>query len=230
MNDYTKLMRRIFYILFLIFHLPFNILFSQESSLTFMHEVSAIATRNATGGLAYDDIEGSPHYSDEFVKGIVYLKNGTTASLPLRYDLFQDEIECKRDNKNYWIIKSDVLYIQYGEEMLFPEPYSEKPGKSTYFFAKEKGKYALYIRKKVSFHPKAPSKGYSESLPDRFERDRDEFYLKQSDMQAVEILNKKTLLGILSENEPALEYIKKSKIKAGKEEDLVELVKFLNNQ
>ena len=186
--------------------------------------------RNAADGLTYDNIEGSPHYSDGFVKSTVYLKNGSTGSMPLRYDLFQDEIEFKRDEKIIWLTKKDVLYIQYGEEMLFPEPFSEDPGKSTYFFAKESGEYALYIRKKVSFHPKTPAKGYYESLPDRFERDRDEFYIKQEGKTAIEIINKKTLLGILSENEPALEYIKKSKIKAGKEEDLIELVRFLNNQ
>ena len=226
----TWLMNRIYYIVFIISLLPFNFLFSQETSSEFMLEVNAIAARNAAGGLTYDNIEGSPHYFDEFVKSTVHLKDGRTTSLLLRYDLFLDEIEFKRDEKIFWLGKKDVLNVEYGKEMLYPEPFSETPGKLTYFFAKERGKYALYIRKKVSFHPKAPSKGYTESLPDRFERDRDEFYLKQLDMPALEIINKKTLIGILSENEPALEYIKKSKIKASKEKDLIELVKFLNNQ
>jgi hypothetical protein len=223
-------MKRIFYIPFVILLLPCNFLFSQDTPDKFMLEVSVIAARDAAGGLTYDNIEGNPHYSDAFIESIVYMKDGRTASLPLRYDLFQDEIEFKRENKNYWIFKNDVLYIQYGKELLFPEPFSKTPGKSTYFFAKERGKYALFIRKKVSFHPKTPSQGYSESLPDRFERDNDEFYLKQSDMPAIEIINKKTLLEMLSDNAAALDYIKKSKIKANKEEDLIELVRFLNNQ
>jgi hypothetical protein len=223
-------MKKIFYIIFLIFPLTFNLLFSQDATNKLILDVSILAARNAAGGLTYDNIEGSPHYSDGFVKSIVYLKDGRTASLPLRYDLFQDEIEFKRDEKIFWLFKKDVLYIQYGKDTLFPEPFSDDPGKSTYFFAQEKGKYALYIRKKVSFQPEAPSKGYSESLPDRFERDRDEYYLKQEGMPALEIINKKTLLGILGENEPALDYIKKSKIKASKEEDLLKLIIFLNNQ
>jgi len=223
-------MKRIFYILYFIFLLPCSFLFSQDAPGKLMLDVSILAARNAAGGLTYDNIEGSPHYSDGFVESIVYLKDGRTASLPLRYDLFQDEIEFMREKKILWLNKKDVLYIQYGKDTLYSEPFSEDPGKTTYFFAQENGEYALYIRRKVSFHPEVPPKGYAESIPDRFERDHDEYYLKREGMTALEIRNKKALLGMLSENEAALDYIKKSKIKANKGEDLLKLIKFLNDQ
>jgi hypothetical protein len=224
------LMKRIFYIPLIVFLLPDNMLFSQDATGKLLLDVSILAARNAAGGLTYDDIEGSPHYSDGFTQSIVYLKDGNAGSMPLRYDLFQDEIEFRRDEKIFWLIKKDVLYIQYGKDTLFPEPLSEDPHKLTYFFAREKGEYSLYIRKKVSFHPKVPPKGYTEPIPDRFERDQDAYYLKKQGMQALEIRNKKTLLEMLSDNAAALDYIKKSKIKANKEEDLLALIKFLNDQ
>jgi len=223
-------MKKICQLTFVIFLLPCSMLFSQDAPGKFLLDVSILAARNAAGGLTYDNIEGSPHYSDGFVKSTVYLKDGNTASLPLRYDLFQDEIEFKRDEKIFWLIKKDVLFIQYGKDTLFPEPYVEAPGRLTYFFGRERGKYTLYIRRRVNFYPKEPSRGYAESIPDRFERDQDVYYFKQDGMPVQEIRNKKTLLGILSENGPALDYVKKSKIKASKEEDLLKLIKFLNDQ
>ncbi|MFC2116272.1 hypothetical protein ACFLTU_07335 [Bacteroidota bacterium] len=223
-------MKRIIHILVIIFSVQVNVMFSQDNLGRLMLEVNILAARNSVGGLSYDRIEGSPHYSDGFVNGTVYLKDGNTASLPLRYDLFQDEIEFIRDHTTYWIIKKDVLYIQYGKEILIPEPSSKDPGKSTYFFAQEKGKYRLYIRKKVSFYPEEPAQGYAEPVLNRFELEPEVYYLKQENMPAIEIRNKKALSEILSENEPALNFIKKSKIKVTKAEDLVELVKFLNTQ
>ena len=223
-------MKKIFYILFIIVQLQINLLFSQDTPMRVINEFHILAARNAVGGLSYDDIKGSPYYSNEFVNGTVYLKDGKSVSLPLRYDLLRDEIEFKRDQKIFWIIKKDVLYIQYGKEMLFPEALPIDPGKSIYFFSLGKEKYSLYIRKKISFYPKEPVKAYAENVPDRFERERDVYYLKQENMPAIEIKSKKVLSEILSENEPALDFIKKSKIKANKVEDLLELVKFLNNQ
>ena len=223
-------MKKIFYILFIIGQLQINLLFSQDTPMRVINEFNILAARNAVGGLSYDNIKGSPYYSNEFVNGTVYLKDGKSGSLPLRYDLLQDEIEFKRGQKIFWIIKKDVLYIQYGKEILLPGALPEDPGKSIYFFCLEKEKYSLYIRKKISFHPREPAKAYAEDVPDRFERDRDVYYLKQEDMPAIEIKSKKVLSGILSENEPALDFIKKSKIKANKPEDLMELVRFLNNQ
>ncbi|MCK4921725.1 MAG: hypothetical protein KAS71_11810 [Bacteroidales bacterium] len=223
-------MKRVFYLLVLISPFQSAFLFSQSAISELMNEVRIIEARNSVGGLSYDNIKGSPHYSDAFVNSTVILKNGKSASLPLRYNLFQDEIEFKRDEKILWLIKNRVLSIQYGKEMILLDSFSEAPDKLTYFFVQEEGKYSLYIRKKVSFNPKVPPKGYTDPLPDRFEREQDDYYLKQEDMPLREIKNKKALSEILSENEPALGFIKKSKIKANKVEDLLELVRFLNDQ
>lgn len=218
----------VFCILTLIIPFKSGFIFAQNAPSELMREVRTLAIRNAVGELGYNDIEGNPHYSDEFLDGTVFLKNGNSYTLPLRYDLFQDEIEFKKDEKVFWLLKSDVLYIKYGEEIIVPESSSEESEKSTYFFEEEKGKYSLYIRKKVSFSPKVPPKGYADAIPDRFVRDVDEYYLKQEGKPALEIRNKKVLSEILSENKPALDFIKKSRTKANKLEDLRELVKFLN--
>lgn len=223
-------MKKVLVILALVFPLAGFSLFSQRSAVELMREVSVLKARNAVGSLGYAAIEGSPYYTDGFIEGTVYLKNGKTAALPFRYDLFQDEIEFRQEGQVLWLNKTDVLYLQYGKELILPESLSEAPGKTAYVFAQEKGKYSLYTRKKVNFAPKEPAQGYAEPVPDRFERDQDRYYLKEENMPAMEIKNKKGLLAILEGNKEALAFVKKSKIKANRGEDLVELVRFLNAQ
>ena len=222
-------MKRIIFLLFAALPLQFYSLHAQDPPRLLL-DVGILAARNATLGLTYDQIKGSPHYSDAFLNSRVYLKDSNSASLPLRYDLYQDQIEFKKYEQTLWLTKSFIAYIQYGDEFIVPEPDSEQEGKLTFFFVKGKGKYSLYIRRKVSFHPEEPPKAYADPIPNRFERDNDEYYLKMEGELPVRIGNKKALLTLLSENEPALDFIKKSKIKAGKEDDLVLLVKFLNDQ
>jgi hypothetical protein len=142
------------YIIFAVSLFSGNDLFSQRGVVDVMREVNLVAARNSIGGLSYEDIEGSPYYTDEFIDGTIYLKNGNSATLPLRYNLLQDEIEFHRDKQILWITKSAVIHVQYGQELLIPESFSENPGKTTYFFAHEKGKYDLYIRKQVNFSPR----------------------------------------------------------------------------
>jgi len=64
-----------------------------------INQVRTLQTRNASD-LHYEDIEGSPYYSKDFINSTVYLKNGNYSSQPLRYDMFQDEMEFNKEAKN----------------------------------------------------------------------------------------------------------------------------------
>ncbi len=223
-------MMRFIYILCLFLTYQASPMHSQDAASRLIREVNTMAARNAIGGLTYGDISGSPYYTGGFVNSMVYLKNGDSATLPLRYDLYQDEIEFIRDSKIFWIIKNDISSIQYGSDRIIPEPLPDDKGKSGYFFVPESGHWSLYIRKKTEFSPYVPPQAYTEAIPNRFELLPDEYYLKQEGMPLREIRSKKVLTEILSGNQPALDFIKRSKIRPNNAQDLTELVRFMNNQ
>jgi hypothetical protein len=206
-----------------------SLMHSLNTAGQLIREVNLVLDRNTIVSLSYNDISGSPYLSPGFINSTVYLKNGDTVAVPLRYDLYQDELEFKRNAQILWIVKNDVLSIRYGGETLIPEPFPEDTGESAYFFSPETGHYSLYIRKKVDFSPYVPPKPFTDAVPDRFVPLPDEYYLKQEGAPARKIKNKKVLTEILSENQSALDYIKKSKIRVNDPEDLLELVRFLNN-
>jgi hypothetical protein len=114
--------RRICLLLSVIFLVPLNQAISQEGLRDLAEEVSIIAHRNALGGLTYERIEGSPYYTEDFIDGEVHLRNGNSASLPLRYDIFQDEIEFKSENQILWLKKQNIEYLTLGDEKLVLEP------------------------------------------------------------------------------------------------------------
>lgn len=224
-------MERLFFILFILAPIQVNILFGQfDSENSFLRDNEIVAARRGSPKIDYDRIAGSPYYSDGFVNSILSLLNGDSALLPLRYDLFQDEIEFKKDDKIYWLYKKDIKTIIYENEVLVVSAVNEDTSKLGYFFLENPGKYALYVKKSVAYKPYTPPKPYGDPVPERFEKVADVFYLKKEDMPALSFRTKKALSGILIDNKAALDYIKNEKIKVDDPDDLQKLFNFLNRQ
>lgn len=202
----------------------------QDNPSEVFNSWKTLMARQLSNTLIYKDIAGSPYYKNEFINGTVYLIDGKSASVPLRYDIFQDEMEFRKGDSILWVPKDKVKFIRYGSDMLFAGMTYEDTTRLGYFFITDAGNYTLYIKKRVEFYPELPAKAYADKVPERFEREKDVFFLKIKGKPAQRIKNKKTLLAILDDNQDAKTYIRKEKIKTDKAEDLHKLVTFLNNQ
>lgn len=222
-------MKKIFLLLFLFLPYLYTELFSQNSNGGLINQVRVLATREASFTLNYKNVDGSPYYTPEFIKGTVYLNDGNFATLPLRYDIFQDEMEFRKDDKILWLLKKDIKFIRHGSDMVIVTHAVSDTSKLGYFFLKETGKYKIMKKIRVVFYPLVPPKGYSETIPDRFKREEDEFYLQFEGLPAQRLKNNKDLSTIFIDNKPALDFIKKEKIKVNNFESLQKLVNFLNN-
>jgi len=192
-----------------------------------INQVRTLQTRNISN-LRYDDIDGSPYYSKDFINSTIYLKNGNYSNQPLRYDMFQEEMEFNKDGEKMWLIRKDIKYITYGSEMVFVSSADADTNKLGYYFLKDEGRYLLFYKKSVLFEPAVTSKGYSDPIPDRFKPDNDIIYIRYQGNPAVRIRTKKDLLEYFSENQSALDFIQKEKIKADKIDDMHKLISFLN--
>jgi hypothetical protein len=223
-------MKRLFIILCILVPIQVNQVFSQYEPNSFLRQNELDAARRTFPKLVYEKVSGSPYYSGGFVNSILILTDGDSTTLPLRYDMFQDEIEFKKDDKILWLIKKDIKYIIYGDEMVVVSTVPDDTSKLGFFFAPSIGKYSLYVKRSVAYRPFVPPKPYGEAIPEHFEDLNDEFYLKTDDMPARVFRTKKVLLGILNDNKAALDFIKKEKIKVDDPEDLQKLFNFLNSQ
>jgi hypothetical protein len=194
-----------------------------------INQVKTLESRNITNR-RYDEIDGSPFYKDKFTESVVYLKDGNYANLPIRLDLFQDQMEFIKENRIQWLLKSDIRYIRYGTDMVFVSSAAGDTSNLSYYFLKDDGKIMLFYQKVVKYQPMVDPKGYAASIPERFVPDKDLIYLKKEKMPARKILTRKDLKSFFSDDKSALEFIKNKKVKPDDIEDLHQLVSFLNNK
>lgn len=192
-------------------------------------QVKVLEVRNATSK-TYSEIEGSPYYTDKFVNSTVYLKDGNYASIPVRYDIYQDQMEFMKNDAILWITRKDVKYVRYGNEMIFVSSPDGDSTKLGYFFLRDDGKILLFYKKSVIHEPMVPPKGYSESVHERFVPWKDLIYIKIGDAPAKKIVTRKDLTSAFAGNSAALEYIKANRIKPDNIEDIHKLVSFLNSK
>ena len=204
--------------------------FSQLSNPNVINRANEIATREAKFTLNYNDVNGSPYYTSDFVKSVAYLKDGNFASIPLRYDIFRDEIEFMNGNKISWLKKNDVKFVRYGSEMMILTHAVTDTSQLGYFFLNSTGNYKLLTKRIVEYNPEVPAKGYSETVPANFKRQRDEFYIQLEGKPALKVKTNKDLNAIFANNQLALDYIKKEKIKVSKSQSIQNLIDYLNKK
>jgi hypothetical protein len=223
-------MKQFLLIIFLIISADFHQLFSQFTGAELYNNWRTLALRDANFMMNYELIQGSPYYSKDFVNSIVYLRNGQYAKVPVRYDIFQDEVEFMQENKIQWLNKKEVRNLIHGSDMIIVSMENEDTSKLGYFFLLGTGSYSLYVKKRIGYYPSVAPQGYAKGTPERFEPERDEFYLKAKGLPAKKFNSKRSLLAILSNNGEAQAFIKKEKIQTDNIEDLKKLLTFLNSK
>lgn len=221
-------MKKLFILPVLILTFQFNVFSQMVQQSAFTDDWELAAARSSNLKLNYENIEGSPYYSARPVDCVVTLIDGSIMNLPLRYDLFLDAIELKKDNQVLWISKKDIRSIEYGNELIAVSPLPEDTGKLAYFFVHNPGKYSLYVKKSVAYNPYVPARPYADPIPAKFVDKKDEYYLKPEGKDLVRLSSKKDLAMIFSDNKSALDFIKKEKISHNKQEDLQKLLDFVN--
>lgn len=194
-----------------------------------INQVKTLETRNL-GDKSYDDIEGTPYYSKDFIKSTIFFRDGNYSNQPLRYDMFRDEMEFNKDGIILWLNRKDIKYLRYGTEMIFVSALDADTAKTGYYFLKDEGRYLLFYKKSALYEPMVPPKGYDKTIPDKFIQNKDLIYIKQSGESAIKIKNRKDLLNYFKEDQIARGFIKSSKIKADKIGDLHKLISFLNER
>jgi hypothetical protein len=192
------------------------------------NDVRTLEFREAGNNKNYGDFDGSPYYTTGFRNSTAYMKDGNYANVPLRYDMYRDEMEFIKDEKIFWLIKKDIKYIKYGTEIIIVSSLDTDTTNSGYFFLKDSGKFQLFYKKSVLFQPYVQPEGYKDSKPNRFEPVADKIYIRKGDAVAVKIESRRDLLSYFEGDKAALDFIKKNKIKANDVINLHLLISYLN--
>ena len=176
----------------------------------------------------YINIAGNPYMNSEFVEGVLYLKDSTSVTLPLRYNLYTNEMEYQYKGANYAVGNPQTLQkavIGMSEFVYLPIT----PG-SGYYEIFEFGKCSLIQKKSVTFTPADYGKPIVGSIPAKFTRNRDVLYLLDSNSPPYQVGNIKSVIDFLQDQGPKIEnFIKQEKIKNTKKENLIKIIKYYNS-
>ncbi|AZA81742.1 hypothetical protein C1637_03965 [Chryseobacterium lactis] len=179
--------------------------------------------------LSYDDILGTPYPDKNFVKSKI---SGTSDQQTLvRYNSYNDEIEFKKDDKVLALPKSQ----EYGRiEIASPKQtlvlLDTSDELSGYFYELANGKNTLYKKVKTRFIDFVPApNGYASDKPATFKTLDPVYYIKTEKGFIKKPKNQKEIIEQFSDKkEPLTTFFKSNKIKFDKDEDLIKLVTFLN--
>lgn len=200
-----------------------------QSADPFLQKFSTYKNAHPDKAKQYKDVDGSPYLNDNFMEGVLYFKDTTTLRLPLRYNIFTDDMEYQFQGLNYVVANPEKLNkIVLGESVFVYMPFTQSEG---YFELMESGTCTLYQKRLIRYKPaEGPKLIQGVAIPAVFERKRDIFYMVFNDLRALRIENLKSALNALNDKITQIEIFAKSeKIKNTKKENLVKIVKYYNS-
>jgi hypothetical protein len=209
-----------------------NLTFAQQVRQTnqmFGDPATFSGIKSSTGKvLSYDEILGSPYLDKNF--HIAKIAENPE-QLPVRYNSYNDEIEFKKDDKILALPKkSEFSRIQTASPKQILVLLETSDELSGYFFELVNGKNSLYQKIKTKFTDYVPApNGYASDKPATFKTLDPVYYIKTEKGFIKKPKNQRDIIEQFPDKKEGLTtFFKSNKIKFDKEEDLIKLVTYLN--
>jgi hypothetical protein len=176
-------------------------------------------------------IAGSPYVDDKYKDGMIYYGD-KNYSAPIRYNAYQDLIEYQQNGKALTLdANPSIKKVIVGDEVFIPLSPNGNAKKLGYFVMIDSGKLNLYSKKKIVFLPfKQRGKIDGTDQPAEFQKKPDIYYYQVGDGALQQVDNLESIIASLPDKQDEMtQYVKKEKIKAKKEKDIIQFVKHYNS-
>ncbi len=179
--------------------------------------------------------DGSPYLKDEFVSGIIfYDQKYRFEGIPLRYNIFNDEIEYKLPGKetiyaissyqpvDKVIIAGDTFVARnfFHNDVIIPK----------FFKILVSGEVSLLLKMEVDYIPEQAATAFLDARLAEFVRRPDDYFIIRHNNKPEKIQNLKKLIRSLEKHEDELLQFKKAeKISPRNEEELILFIEYFNS-
>ncbi len=181
-------------------------------------------------------LKDTPYTTEEYQEGTISIHGEIAFSAPIRYNATKDLIEfLDEDNVKRELLRRSYITAtfengaRYHVNSYWDEEHNTE--KNGYFTSLNEGETQLLFRPKKAI--RMGKKKYGNTLIEVSVKysDLSAFYLKKGEKPSKKVkLNKKTVLALLGDKRPALEYfIDKEKLNLRKEKDVVTLLDYYNS-
>jgi hypothetical protein len=177
----------------------------------------------------YPGVQGSPYLNSEFTQGYVLLKDSSAAIMPLRYNIYANDMEYLVGDQYFAIGNPLSLKMVILEGA--PFVYLMYDNGRGYFEVLASGKSSLLLKRSVEFKPEEGPKPIEGTItPARFVRNQDSYYIVKGISEPVHVSNMKSLIHALGDKKQELEkYTDTEKLKRGSKENMIKVVEYYNS-
>ncbi|HEX5169021.1 MAG TPA: hypothetical protein VFW11_07590 [Cyclobacteriaceae bacterium] len=177
--------------------------------------------------------DGSPYLMDEFVQGEVFINDGNFKGIPLRYNVYKDYVEFKKDNQVYILDPSaKIRRIVMGANILVVKEYPFHGNNKIGFLSMiDSGKATLFSRHVVTYREAQPPKPIETTgKSPRYTEMPDVFYFRIGEGPLKEIESMKKMLEAFPDEAVQLKtFANKEKISVRKKDELVRFFQYYNS-
>ena len=190
-------------------------------------------SRTKGGSLA--GVEGSPYLKTKFVKGAVLTENDVRyVGIPLRYNIYNDEIEFKNSKGQVLSIQfpGGIKQVKIGSDIFVYHLFFVSADRVTQGYLQKiiSGKANAFIRYRVIYQEAQPALAYKNPQPPKFIPQPSYYYVSKGQKPAVRVEKTKQLIKFLGNHKNELEaFAKKNKIKIRRLDDLRRILYYYNS-
>ena len=158
--------------------------------------------------LGSEKINGSPYLDTTFIKGTVETSKGRFRGLPMRYDIYFDQVEIKDGDSIFTLLPdTSIRKLELGRITLVVENVEvDRKTQASYFSRLETGNLSLYAKMVVIIIPgREPGPMQTEGGPARYERGKDIYFCRIGNGKLAPVRQIKTLIALLPDHRDEME-------------------------
>ena len=184
--------------------------------------------------IPYDEVKGSPYHNEKLRRATIVLSDGDTLIRYMRYNAYTDEMEYVQNNKIMALSNPEEVDAVLLNELVYRSRsyITQREVKRGFFIELVDGDASLFRHDLVEYKAaENPKTSYHQPVPARFESIKPVYYYSRQSAILKEFYNTHYVLSDLfrSDQDTFLRYIQDEKLKLRKEEDLVQLFKYMNS-
>ncbi|MFO7851734.1 MAG: hypothetical protein ACQERS_11740 [Bacteroidota bacterium] len=180
------------------------------------------------------EYDGTPYLFDKFTGANIILKEERGyEGIPMNYNIYNDDFEFMMDGVSYALGNNNIVkYISINQRKFYYRTYTYNSAKIRgYLELIADGDYRFFKKHRVIYTEPQPTSGYVEAKPPTFSSRSPDYFIELGDGNIMFFNKLKDFADLVpGESSRIKDYIKDKRLKARREEDIIELADYLNGK
>ena len=151
----------------------------------------------------------------------------------MNYNINNDDFEFMMEGVSYALGNNNIVsYISVDDRKFYYKTYTYNSAQiKGYLELVADGDFRIYKKRRLIYTEPKPTRGYVEAQPPKFDSRSPDYFLELKNSKIVYFNKLNDIADMIpDEGDRIKDYIKANKLKARKEEDIVELADFINGK